>query len=65
MIVKNAARCGKCGDVIESKHRHNFVSCTCGDIFVDGGRDYLRWGHREGATFINLSVTDDKTEVTT
>lgn len=41
-IIKNAARCKKCGDVIESKHRHDFVGCKCGAIAVDGGREYLR-----------------------
>lgn len=37
-------QCKLCGDVIESKYRHDFVRCKCGDIFVDGGNDYLRMG---------------------
>ena len=37
-------RCLKCLDVIESKHRHDFVRCKCGAVFVDGGNDYLRMG---------------------
>lgn len=37
-------RCLECGDVIESKHRHDFVLCSCGNAFVDGGSDYLRYG---------------------
>lgn len=41
-IIKNAARCLKCKDIIESKHRHDYVLCTCGSIAVDGGRDYLK-----------------------
>lgn len=44
VVVKNAARCKKCGDHIESKHCHDWVSCSCGAIFVDGGLDYLRHG---------------------
>lgn len=44
MIKRNAARCRKCGTVIESKHRHDFVWCKCRAIFVDGGLDYLRAG---------------------
>lgn len=43
-IKRNAARCKKCGDVIESEHRRDFVSCKCGAIFVDGGHDYIRRG---------------------
>jgi hypothetical protein len=41
-ILRNMARCKRCGDLIESKHRHDFVRCTCGAIAVDGGTDYLR-----------------------
>ncbi len=41
-ILKNAARCLKCKEEIESKHRHDFRWCACGSIAVDGGLDYLR-----------------------
>lgn len=43
-IKVNKARCRKCDDVIESKFRHDFQSCSCGAIFVDGGLDYCRRG---------------------
>ena len=43
----NKAKCKKCGDVIESKHRHDFVWCKCKTIFVDGGNDYWKWGGDE------------------
>jgi len=42
MIIQNAVTCLGCGDFIVSKHRHDFVECTCGAIAVDGGQDYLR-----------------------
>ena len=42
MIIRNAIRCNICGDEIESKHRHDFVECSCGACAVDGGHDYLR-----------------------
>jgi hypothetical protein len=29
---------------MESKHRHDFVRCTCGKSFLDGGDDYFRAG---------------------
>lgn len=44
MILKNAARCRRCGDIIESKTVHDFKMCSCGAIFVDGGKNYLRRG---------------------
>ena len=43
-IIRNAARCKACGDVIESYDVHDFVKCGCGKIFVDGGHEYLRRG---------------------
>lgn len=41
-IIRNAIRCNHCGDVIESVHRHDFRTCRCGCVSVDGGHDYLR-----------------------
>lgn len=43
-LKRNRARCKVCGDVIESLHRHDFKTCTCRSIFVDGGLDYVRRG---------------------
>lgn len=42
--MRNLAKCKKCGDIIESKSRHDFQMCSCGSIFVDGGTDYIRRG---------------------
>ena len=44
IIVRNAAKCKVCKDIIESKHVHDFKSCKCGAIFVDGGLDYIKRG---------------------
>lgn len=41
MIKINKIQCKKCGDIIESKHRHDFVTCKCGAIFTDGGLEYF------------------------
>lgn len=41
-ITKNMARCGSCRQYVESKHDHDFRSCKCGNLTVDGGRSYLR-----------------------
>ena len=38
------AKCLDCEDIIESKHRHDFVKCKCGNSFIDGGDDYFRGG---------------------
>jgi len=56
---RNRARCTKCNDVIESKYRHDFVSCKCKTIFVDGGKCYWRAG---GDFRFFLRIWDDGRE---
>lgn len=41
-LIKNAIKCNHCGDIIESKHRHDFKFCKCKTVAVDGGLDYTR-----------------------
>lgn len=41
-ILCNKIRCKHCGDVIESRTPHEFVTCSCRAVSVDGGHDYLR-----------------------
>ena len=41
-ILRNRAKCLRCGDIIESRNRHEFVTCKCGALSVDGGHDYIR-----------------------
>ena len=37
-------RCRKCGDILQSKYRHDFKMCRCGSCYIDGGDDYCRVG---------------------
>ena len=56
MIIQNAVSCNGCGDFIVSKHRHDFVTCSCGAISVDGGQEYLRRvGTLTPGSYLNLS----------
>lgn len=41
-IIRNSAECFQCGEHIESKSVHDFKSCSCGNIMVDGGKEYLK-----------------------
>ena len=41
-IIRNSAKCKLCNDEIESKHVHDYVTCLCGAISVDGGHEYLK-----------------------
>jgi hypothetical protein len=51
-MMRNKAKCLNCGDIVESKHRNDWVSCSCFShdtknprgFFLDGGDDYSRYG---------------------
>jgi len=52
--------CLNCGDFIFSSHRHDFVTCTCGSISVDGGQEYLRRvGAIDACVDMSWSLPDD------
>lgn len=44
-IILNRIQCNLCEDVITSHHRHDFVTCKCTAVSVDGGRQYLKRGY--------------------
>ena len=54
-VTRNRCQCRLCDDIIESRHRHDFVSCKCGEIFTDGGREYIRRGANDLGNIIDLS----------
>lgn len=62
-IIENKAKCLKCGDIIESKYTHDYVQCRCGNISVDGGKDYLKRSYRDGLdTLLDMSISEEVVE---
>jgi hypothetical protein len=59
IIKKNEIACKLCGNIIESTHRHDFKWCLCGEVFVDGGLEYLRRGGKNLDNIMELSDYDD------
>lgn len=57
LILHNRAKCLACGDVIESTYTHEFVICSCGNLSVDGGHDYLKRSVKDDSKYEELSVT--------
>ena len=67
-IIRNAIKCKNCGEVVESKSRHDWECCKCFEesngktgVFCDGGLSYLRWGGTPG-TYEDLSETRPYTD---
>ena len=56
ILLHNRCKCSLCEDIIESKHRHDYISCGCGSIFTDGGLTYVRRGGVDLDYIIDMSV---------
>jgi hypothetical protein len=57
-IIRNSVKCKRCGDEIESTWQHDFKWCSCGDVGVDGGKDYLRHLFRTADGYVNTSIEE-------
>ncbi|MBO5143123.1 MAG: hypothetical protein J6C46_09115 [Clostridia bacterium] len=60
-IISNKIQCKHCGEIIESKHVHNFVTCKCETCAVDGGHWHLSRSFRNSPEedYIELSETEE------
>ena len=54
-IISNKIQCKFCKDIIVSKHTHDYVTCSCGRVSVDGGDSYLKRSFKEFDDYIELS----------
>lgn len=64
-IKRNRIKCKSCGDVIESKHTHHLVFCSCGMCGVDGGKSYIKRAYKTEKpedAFIELTEYEDYKE---
>lgn len=58
-IKRNAAHCLSCNTIIESQYTHEWVSCDCGNVFVDGGKSYIRRGIKDKSMYIDLTEFEE------
>lgn len=62
MLLANSAKCLLCEDHIYSGNRHDFKSCACGNISVDGGMEYQRRSVKNNLENGNKSYIDTSIE---
>lgn len=55
VIILNQAKCLVCGEILESRFRHDYKTCSCGSLSVDGGHDYISRAYKEEGCFKELS----------
>lgn len=63
-LIRNSLICTNCNTEIVSRHRHDYVRCTCGKCMVDGGLEYQRRSLSgfEKDTSISINVKTNKVE---
>lgn len=60
----NAIQCLDCKIILFSRCRHDFRSCTCGNIAIDGGFDYTKiTGYPDKIKHLTLSIATTKKEL--
>ena len=56
VLTKNAVQCLVCNTILESKYRHNFVTCGCHNgTFTDGGLVYQRYSGKDLDKVVSLA----------
>ena len=61
-IKTNKIKCTHCGDVIESAYTHDFKSCSCATVSIDGGKSYLKRSFKYSPNdFVDLSEYENDT----
>ena len=58
-IFENKVQCAKCLDFLVSRRVHDFVSCRCGSVSIDGGTEYLRRIYQDERDFIELTTYEE------
>ena len=55
-LIVNRAKCLVCGDIIVSKYIHDYVTCECGSLSVDGGQEYLKRSYSDRSEVLELNL---------
>lgn len=58
-IILNSAKCLICNDIIISYHVHDYNTCSCGNISVDGGLNYIRRGYVDNTKYRDIIIYSD------
>lgn len=58
--MRNRAKCKLCNDILESFHHHDFVTCRCGEISVDGGQHHFKCSAKDFKNFLRIDDHDNE-----
>ena len=52
--MRNRAKCKLCADILESFHEHDWVTCKCGEISIDGGNHRMDCSAKNWENFLRV-----------
>ena len=55
--IVTAVFCKKCNTLVYSRARHDFRYCECGDVAIDGGRNYTKVSYNKDSDFLKKNIT--------
>ncbi len=55
-IYINGAECLECDYFIRSRNQHDYVTCKCGGVSVDGGSWYAKRSFKDSSKFKDVIV---------
>ncbi len=58
--LKQGVECADCHERLFSWHVHDFHYCNCGNTFIDGGDEYIRYGYKKMPKLIKFNKKVDK-----
>jgi len=61
----NAIECLNCGDTIFSRVRHDMRYCSCGEVAIDGGFNYVKMSAKDPGNCIvkKISIGQSRKEL--
>ena len=62
--MRNRAKCALCGDIIESFHHLDYVTCSCDHISIDGGPDNFKAAAYDWNNFLRIDDNNNEFTVT-
>lgn len=58
-IIVNKIQCDNCKAIIVSNSVHDYNTCSCGNVSVDGGHQYTSRSWKDGATYTEKTIYSD------
>jgi hypothetical protein len=56
MTKISAIKCPTCKDIVFSRARHDYRPCSCGEVAMDGGFEYVRIAYKADFERVQIEI---------